>query len=148
MSRRDVGLFAFNGACLRQVAMSEQDFGCDHCFRGDAAAVWAGRAGLTRVAELANEVHFHVLLVACPYCGQRFVDYFGERVDYVRGADSQSWRLVPLTEAEAAELGGLDSIESLLKKWGCGRRHIQAEFPSLNGTDVRWAENLILPPHH
>ena len=56
------------------------------------------------VADLIDESHFHVMILACPSCAQRFVSMFTETIDWVNGDDPQDSTLLPVTEAEEADL--------------------------------------------
>src|SRR3712207_4840692 len=83
---------------------SKQELGCQRCWPPDADAVWEARRALDRVAALIDESHFHVLILACPDCRQRFVSVFTETIDWEAGDDPQYWTLLPITKAEATEL--------------------------------------------
>lgn len=64
-----------------------EDFGCKRCWPPSAGAAWKARGALTHVAELIDESHFHVMILACPRCTQRFVSVFTETVDWADGDD-------------------------------------------------------------
>ena len=81
-----------------------REFGCVRCWPADAEAAWEARRALARSAELIEESHFHVMLLACPACDQRYVSVFTETIDWADGDDPQHWSLLPVTAAEAAEL--------------------------------------------
>ena len=55
-----------------------QDFGCERCWPSTADAAWEAREELTHVQELIDDSHFHVMILACPCCTQRFVSVFTE----------------------------------------------------------------------
>ena len=65
------------------------DFGCERCWPPIADAAWEARGGLTHVAELIDDSHFHVMILACPCCTQRFVSIFTETIDWEDGDDPQ-----------------------------------------------------------
>lgn len=83
-----------------------REFGCAECFAEDAER--AGRWRLQGVCELVDESHFGVAIRQCPACGQRFVTIFTEFVDWVDGDDPQYWDRVPVTQAEAERIRGLE----------------------------------------
>jgi hypothetical protein len=56
----------------------DEDFGCASCWPPTAADAWEARSTLTHVAELIDESHFHVMILACPRCSQNFVSVFTE----------------------------------------------------------------------
>jgi hypothetical protein len=60
---------------------AKQDFGCEHCWPSTADAAWEARGALTHVQDLIDESHFHVMILACPHCSQRFVSVFTETID-------------------------------------------------------------------
>ena len=81
-----------------------EEFGCEHCWPDAADSAWEARGKLTRVAEIIDESHYHVMILACFHCTQRFVSVFTEEIDWESGDDPQYWTLLPITGAEAAEL--------------------------------------------
>ncbi len=81
-----------------------EDFGCGRCCPPSADAAWEARRSLTHVVKLIDDLHFHVMILACPGCNQRFLSVFTEMVDWAEGDDSQYWTLLPITGAEAADL--------------------------------------------
>src|SRR5512143_3770111 len=96
-----------------------QEFGCDACWPADAGTADRVSADLPRHPPLIDESHYSVTIAACARCGQRFVLVFTESIDWAGGNDPQSWAVLPVTEAEAAELtrlGGAvteDRLEAL-----------------------------------
>lgn len=107
------------------------NFGCERCWPGEADAAWDARRELTSVHELIDESHFHVMILECPRCAQRFLSVFTEIIDWMGGDDSQYWTLLPLTEAEACELAQQrESLsESKLHALGHGRRCLMRAWP-------------------
>ncbi|MBM4090244.1 MAG: hypothetical protein FJ276_12605, partial [Planctomycetes bacterium] len=63
----------------------QERFGCQHCWPAKAEAAWDARRGLNKQADLIDESHFHVMILACPRCSQRFVSIFTEMVDWADG---------------------------------------------------------------
>ena len=110
---------------------SKQAFGCERCWPPTAEAAWEGRAALTHVEELVDESHFHVMILACSRCTQRFVSVFTETIDWTDGDDPQYWTLLPITETEADGL--IQQRESLtepkLNALGSGRRRLHRDYP-------------------
>src|SRR5215213_6300087 len=108
---------------LMPEARQTEHFGCEHCWPATAEAAWNGRGNLTRVAELIDESHFDVALLACARCNQRFVTVFTEMIDWIDSDDPQYWTLLPLTEPEADSLlRQRDSLsDAQLNELGVGR---------------------------
>lgn len=107
------------------------DFGCEHCWPTTPDAAWEASQALDRAADLIDESHFHVMIVACPSCTQRFVFVFTETIDWVDGEDPQYWTLLPITAAEAAELVRQPgpTTEAQLDALGPNRRCLRHDHP-------------------
>jgi hypothetical protein len=130
--------------------VGEQAFGCGHCWPSDADQAWEARRALSTVADLIDESHYGVSIRACPQCGQRFVDVFAETIDWAGGDDPQMSTVLPLTEAEAAELlrqgGGV--AEAALDALGPQRRCLLHLFPpDPDGSRNAWRTGLVVGPH-
>jgi len=126
-----------------------QDFGCEHCWPVAADAAWEARAALTHVADLIDQSHFHVMILACPACAQRFVSVFTETIDWVNGDDPQDSTLLPITEAEADDL--VQRRESLSESdlnWvGSGRRSLRRDCPSGAAARTFWGKGISVGRH-
>lgn len=129
--------------------MSDADFGCERCWPSSADAGWEARAALSHVEELIDESHFHVMILACPHCAQRFVSIFAERIDWADGEDPQYWTVLPITGEEAADLiRQRDSLtESELYTLGPGRRCLRRDYPKAAAPRTFWAKGMIIGPH-
>jgi hypothetical protein len=124
-------------------------FGCGHCWPAGADAAWRARGGLAREAELIDEPHFHVMILACSVCGQRFVSVFTETIDWAAGDDAQYWVLLPVTGTEAAELvqrrGSV--TEAQLNALGPERRCLQRDHPTAAPARTSWGVGLWVGLH-
>ena len=127
---------------------AQTDFGCEHCWPVTPDAAWEARQALVRAADLIDESHFHVMILACRSCTQRFVSVFTETIDWADGDDPQNWTLLPITASEATELvrqPGL-TTETQLHALGPKRRCLQHDHPKATvprsfwgtGISVRW----------
>jgi hypothetical protein len=128
---------------------SKQDFGCGRCWPSSAEAAWEARKGLAQVAELIDESHFHVMILACPSCAQRFVSIFTESIDWQDGDDPQYWQLLPITEAEDVDLlRHQDSLtETELNALGRGRRSLRRDHPKATEPRIFWGTGISIGPH-
>jgi len=125
-------------------------FGCQHCWPADADTAWEARKGLERRAELIDETHFHVMILACPQCKQRFVSVFKEMIDWKDGDDPQYWTLLPVTRIEADGLcvQGRSLTEGQLNTLGAGRRSLRRDFPKeADEPQNFWGVGLVVGPH-
>jgi hypothetical protein len=121
-------------------------FGCAHCWPADADAAWEVRESLRRETELMDDPHFHVMLLVCGACGQRFLSVFIETVDWANGDDPQHWSLLPLSAHEAAELrGGLSG--SGLEALGRDRRSLRRDHPAAGPARAFWSTGVATGPH-
>jgi hypothetical protein len=116
------------------------DFGCENCWPADPDAAWEARRALPLEADLIDESHFHVMILACDNCSQRFVSVFTETIDWLDGEDPQYWVLLPITNAEASELvqrkGSV--IEAQLNALGPGRRCLRNDRPKTAAPRSFW----------
>ena len=101
------------------------------------------------VADLIDESHFHVMILTCPHCAQRFVSVFTETIDWVNGDDPQESTLLPVTEAEETDLGGRRAslTESDLNWVGSGRRSLRRDCPSGAAQRIFWAKGISVGRH-
>jgi hypothetical protein len=127
----------------------KQDFGCERCWPSIADAAWEARGGLAQVAELIDESHLHVMILACPSCTQRFVSIFTESIDWKDGDDPQHWQLLPITEAEAVDLvRRRDSLtETELNALGPGRRCLRRDHPKAIEPRSFWGAGISVGAH-
>ena len=127
----------------------KRDFGCERCWPSSADAAWEAREELTHVAELIDDSHFHVMILACPCCTQRFVSIFTESIDWKDGDDPQYWTLLPITEAEAVDLvRHQDSLtETKLNALGPGRRCLRRDHPKAIEPRIFWGTGISVNPH-
>ncbi len=121
--------------------------GCEHCWPAAAAAAWMARR--IHVAELIDESHYHVMILACPQCGQRFLWVFTEMIDWSEGDDAQYWAVVPITESEAAELThrGSELTEFEICSLGSDRRSLLRNYPTGKGPCEFWGKGITVGPH-
>jgi hypothetical protein len=126
-----------------------ETFGCERCWPPSADAARAAGQALTREADLIRESHFSVMLRACPSCGQRFVSVFTETIDWEDGDDPQYWTLLPVTDAEAADLvqRGDSLDEETLNGLGRGRRSLQHDHPKGKPARSYWGAGIFVGPH-
>ena len=126
-----------------------EGFGCERCWPPAMDAAWEARGALTKVAELIDESHFHVMILACPRCTQRFVSIFTETVDWEDGEDPQYWTLLPITGAEADDLiQQRDSLtETKLDALGPGRRSLRRDHPKAAARRIFWGTGIAVGPH-
>lgn len=117
---------------------SAGNFGCSRCWPPGPEAAWQARGALRRAAELVDESHLHVLILACPACSQSFLSVFTEIVDWADSDDSQFWSLLPLTPPEAAALQA--SAPPPWQSFGSGRRTLHRDCPKGAHPSVYWSE--------
>ena len=126
-----------------------ENFGCEHCWPEAADAAWEARGTFSHVGELIDESHFHVMILQCPRCFQRFLSVFTEIIDWEEGDDPQDWTLLPLTEAEATDvLQQRESLtESMLQALGSGRRCLRRAHPKGRAQDIFWGRGVWVGMH-
>lgn len=120
------------------------EFGCDRCFQGDAATVWANRA-FEHVAELVDDIHFGIRLMRCRSCGGACVKIFMEEVDWVGGDDGQTWIVVPLLADELEELRWAGETVSTrrIEAMSTGRRCLVVDYPTGGEKSCWWREGPV-----
>jgi len=89
------------------------------------------------------------MILACPHCAQRFVSVFTEMIDWRDGDDPQYWTLLPITEAEAADLvrDGDALTETTLNSLGSGRRCLRIDHPKGAPKKIFWATGMRVGLH-
>ena len=127
----------------------EEEFGCEQCWPPAADAAWEGRRALTRLADLIDESHFRVMVLACSLCTQRFVSVFTENIDWADGDDPQYWTLLPITGAEAADLVQQKAAlnEANLNMLGRGRRSLRRNYPKGAEKRIYWGRGIHVGMH-
>ena len=106
-------------------------FGCNDCWPADADAAWVARKTLNHLEELIDESHFHVTILTCPQCSQRFISVFTEMIDWTDGDDPQYWTVLPITRPVAENLvqQRTSLSETILNALGPGRRSLWRNHP-------------------
>lgn len=127
----------------------DEPTGCEHCSPASAEAAWEARAQLGHVAELVDESHYHVMVLACGACGQRFLSVFTETIDWQDGDDPQYWKLLALTPAESDALvrAGGSAGESAPEAVGGGRRCLCVDNPKGGPKTIYWTKGLSVGFH-
>lgn len=127
----------------------EAGFGCAECFQqADSGEAWAAVRGFENLARLVEESHFSVSIRACAACGQRCVDVFTERIDWVNGEDPQTCVVLPITPGESERLVAAGGDVKLIESLGGSRRYLLWYYPADADKTVRWAQgNLWIGPH-
>jgi hypothetical protein len=99
--------------------------------------------------EPIDESHFHVMVLRCAGCEQRFVSVFTETIDWEDGEDPQHWTLLPVTREEAARLArsGAAPTEAGLNALGPGRRSLCLSHPKGEPSRAYWSLGLHVGPH-
>jgi uncharacterized protein YbaR (Trm112 family) len=124
--------------------------GCERCWPHEAVAAWGARQGLTKVADLVDESHYHVMILSCPYCRQNFLSVFTETVDWADGEDPQYWKVVPIEPGEVAILTDATGLlsEADLDAMARDRRCLRRDYPKgASAPTVGWSVGLRIGPH-
>jgi hypothetical protein len=123
-------------------------FGCGRCWPDSPEEARAASRDLRHEADLIDESHFHVAIRACASCSQRFVSVFTEIIDWIKGEDPQCWTLLPITDAERADLeAGGPVTEAKLGALAPGRRSLRHEWPRDDAPRSYWATGISVGPH-
>jgi hypothetical protein len=130
-------------------AMDTHEFGCGQCWPSDADAAWKARASLEKVDDLIDESHFHVMILACNQCAQRYISVFTETIDWIDGEDPQYWTVLPITLPEADALVEQRSrlSEEKLNLLGPARRCLRRDHPAAQPPMLYWATGLYVGEH-
>lgn len=134
----------------RDVTPDAGRFGCGACFEGEAEAAWERVSLLSSVAELVDESHFDLSILACPKCGQRYLKVFTELIDWKDGDDSQASAIVPLAEEEPSQVQAWKDSPDLKKieAWVAGRRFLRWIHPCGGETLTSWVDGgFVFMPH-
>jgi len=126
--------------------VSPGDDGCATCFPADAARAWEARSKLRFVADLVDESHYHVMVLACDGCGQRFISIFTETIDWNDGDDPQYWEMQPITAAESESLASADALEEGIAALPA-RRSLYVAHPSGLPQTISWSRGVRVGFH-
>ncbi len=121
-----------------------RDFGCEHCWPATPDAAWEARRALACEAELIDESHFHVMILTCASCDQRFISIFTETIDWADSEDPQYWTLLPITDPEAADLVVRrgSTTEAELNALGPERRCLRHDHPKDTAALSFWGTGI------
>lgn len=120
------------------------------CMASDPLAARAAIGKAKTTDSLIDESHFIVSLLQCASCGQRFLDVFTEKIDWIDGDDSQAWMYVPISAQEAALLrsAGAKMNETFLLETKLHRRFLSVVYPSGGEKRTVWGTGpLVILPH-
>lgn len=123
-------------------------FGCAECWPASAEAAWEASRSLVQGQELIDDSHLGVMIRSCPRCGQRFAAVFLEHIDWQGGDDAQYWTLMPITEAESAELVAMNKAAAIARLNGLPsqRRCLQRDHPTGGPDQLSWGSGLWIAP--
>ncbi|MCL4745036.1 MAG: hypothetical protein KJZ83_06435 [Burkholderiaceae bacterium] len=123
--------------------------GCASCWPESPDEAWMARASLSQKAELIDESHFHVMILACIKCGQRFLSVFTETIDWTDGDDPQHWALMPVTDEESRELiePKAPLEEAHLSALGQRRRSLRHDHPKGAASRSYWSRGFTVRYH-
>jgi hypothetical protein len=121
--------------------------GCAACTDQDAAAAFEASRE-RRVERVIDESHFDIQVTECR-CGQRFVQVFTERIDWVNGEDPQDTLVMPISADEQARLvADPAGAVALLERIGADRRFLVHSFPGTGKPDTWWRNGgFMVGPH-
>jgi hypothetical protein len=123
-----------------------ETFGCRRCWPSNAKAAWKARFRLEKEVDLIDESHFHVMILVCRACAQRFVSVFTEMIDWEKSDDAQSWSLIPITDEERARLSAAPS-EAELERLGPARRCLEHDHPTGERARTSWTYWVCVGRH-
>ena len=131
-------------------AASKKNFGCAACWPSSAEDAWKARELLEHEEDIVNESHYHVMILTCPSCAQRYISIFSEEIDWAAGEDPQYWTVMPLTPEEVADLirrrGSLSEGE--LMELAPDRRSLRRDYPKgADKPNVFWGIGIWFPWH-
>ncbi|MEE1788328.1 hypothetical protein PUR71_36340 [Streptomyces sp. SP17BM10] len=93
---------------------------------------------------IQDDSHFIVSVQRCGLCSQAFVSVFTEYVDWVASRDAQYRTVLPVTDAEAADLMEGRLTPHRVGALGHGRRHLQSDWPSeADDPSVYWSDGTF-----
>jgi hypothetical protein len=98
--------------------------------------------------RVVDESHFHVIILLCQQCSQRFVSVFAETIDWLDGEDPQFWTLLPITGDEAVVvMQSYGNVETVLSTLGKNRRSLRHDFPKGEDAKNYWSFGIPADPH-
>ncbi len=123
--------------------------GCENCWPATAEAAWKARCQLGHTKELIDESHYHVMIMACAQCGQKYLSVFTEMIDWQEGDDAQYWTSVPVTESEATNLAqrGAELTEDEINETGASKQALCRDYPTGGNPAVYWGKGITVGPH-
>lgn len=126
-------------------------FGCNICWPSVPDLAWNARGRLKKSFDLIDESHFHIRILNCNNCTQHFISVFTETIDWIDGEDLHCWTILPLTEAETANLilkhNSLTETETEINILGVGRRSLRRDHPKAEAPHIFWSYGIGIGPH-
>ncbi len=132
---------------LNSLTRADKNFGCAQCWPWIAAKAWNARKKLILEYEVIDESHFHVMILACKHCSQRFVSVFSEEMDLIDGEDPQYWVLLPITTNEVGQLKHPKVKEAALYRLGKERRSLSHDWPKGEKKHSYWGYGIPFRRH-
>lgn len=123
--------------------------GCD-CLADDAKVALSATQSRRFVADLANRSHFEASIGECEKCGQRFLAFFVELMEFDGGEDMQAWFHVPISaqESERLQAAGPGAVAAFFSEMNGPRRHLVDDYYRPADPRVSWRSGpVVLPPH-
>lgn len=133
----------------KAIAEEGRSFGCACCLPSSVQEAWEVRMKLVERAQLVDESHFRVRVLACTNCSQKFLSIFSEIIDWCDGDDGQSWTTMPITLGEFVELASVagSTIPDALRAIAPTRRSLRRDHPTGCVPQTFWDCGIALGSH-
>ena len=104
--------------------------GCKECWSSEASEAWRAVTSIPIHAYLIDESHYIVSIRLCPSCSQHYLQVTTETVDWKDGEDPIYRTIIPINDAERAELTSRKPLDTdVIEGVGVGTQSLKFSWP-------------------
>lgn len=123
-------------------------FGCDKCWAPEAATAWDLIKDVPIEARLVDEAHYIVLIRACPFCSQSYLQVTTETIDWADGEDPISRTVIPIDDEERGRLLATQPLDpETIEGIGIGRQSLRYDWPKGKEPALFWGTGVRVGIH-
>ena len=123
-------------------------YGCEKCWSSDASEAWSAVTSIPIQTYLIDESHYIVSIRVCPACSQHYLQVTTETVDWKDGEDPIYRTIIPMDDAECAELTSSKRLDAnVIEGVGVGRQSLKFDWPKNQEPSTYWGTGVRVGVH-